>query len=368
MSQTVQELQPIKFSSSIGREFYGTLNKRVRAYFKDKDISRHANVNMVLKTIFMICLYFVPLGFLLSGMITNIWIILLMYVIMGLGTAGIGLSIMHDANHGAYSKNENVNRYLGKILNLIGGYAPTWKIQHNVLHHTYTNIFGYDEDVSPAISILRFSPDDEYRKIHRFQYLYAWFFYGLMTVSWITTKDFQQLYRYKKMGLTKTENENFGALLAELIFSKIFYYTTAVVLPILILPISWWWIPIFIFIKHFVAGFILGIIFQPAHVVPETDFMQPNPEHSIDNNFAIHQMQTTSNFAPKSRILYWLIGGLNYQVEHHLFPNICHVHYKDLSKIVKETAEEFDVPYYSHPTFMNALYYHGKMLKKLGEA
>ncbi len=367
MSNEVKELTPIKFNRKIGTDFAGTLNKRVRQYFKENDISKHANANMVLKTIFMISLYFVPLGFLISGVITNFWVIFGMYMIMGLGTAGIGLSIMHDANHGAYSKNENVNKYLGKLLNLIGGYAPTWKIQHNVLHHTYTNIHGYDEDVSPAISILRFSPDDKRIAAHKFQYIYAWFFYGMMTIMWIINKDFAQLFRYKKMNLTKTEDENFGKLLAELIFSKVFYYGTAVVLPILILPIDWWWIPIFILLKHFLAGFILGIIFQPAHVVPETTFVQPESDSSVENNFAIHQMETTSNFAPASNVLYWLCGGLNYQVEHHLFPNICHVHYKSLSKIVKETAEEFGVPYNSHKTFFSALYYHGKMLKQLGE-
>lgn len=367
MSSTTEELKPIRFSPKIGRDFASTLNKRVRQYFKENDISRHANTNMVLKTIFMVSLYFIPLGFLLSGLIQNVWIVFLMYTIMGLGTAGIGLSIMHDANHGAYSKNEQVNRWLGKILNLIGGYAPTWKIQHNILHHSYTNIQGYDEDIHPP-GFMRFTPDEERKPIHRFQHIYAWFFYGLMTFTWITSKDFAALYRYKKMGLTKTENVNFNALLLECIASKIFYYTTVLVLPLLIIDISWWLIPIFIFIKHFIAGLALAMIFQPAHVVPETNFHATPEDLSIENNFAIHQMETTANFAPKSRILYWLVGGLNYQVEHHLFPNICHVHYKKLSKIVRETAEEFNVPYNTHSTFFRAIVFHNRMLKSLGKA
>jgi linoleoyl-CoA desaturase len=358
-------LKPIKYDRKIGADFNATLNKRVRAYFKDNNISKHANLNMKLKTIFMVSLFFVPLGFLLSGLVQEVWLVGLMYLGMGLGTAGIGLSIMHDANHGAYSKKDSVNRWIGKIVNMVGGYAPTWKIQHNILHHTYTNVEGYDEDIQPP-PFLRFSPNAELKPIHKYQHFYAWFFYGLMTFSWITAKDFKQLYRYKALDLTKTENPNFGALLAELIFFKVLYYILVLVLPILMIDISWYWFPIFLFGLHFVAGSILAYVFQPAHVVPEVEFVEADADLTIPNNFAIHQMQTTANFAPKSRILYWLVGGLNYQVEHHLFPNICHVHYKGLSKVVKQTAEEFGVPYNTHSTFFSAIKYHMKMLKAIG--
>jgi linoleoyl-CoA desaturase len=368
MSTETKPLKPIKFSNRIGKDFNSTLKKRVRAYFKENNISKHANASMVLKTIFMSLLYFTPYVLMVTGVVTHIWLIALCWAIMGFGVAGIGLSIMHDANHGAYSKNKNVNMIVGRIVNLVGGYAPTWKIQHNILHHSYTNVHGYDEDVSPAVSFLRFSPADKHIPIHRFQFIYAWFFYSLMTLMWVTTKDFQQLYRYKKMGLTKTENINFNSLLIELIITKVVYYLYVVVIPLIFMDIAWWQLMIFVIMMHLIAGFTLAAIFQPAHVVPETDFPKPDKDLSIENNWAIHQLETTSNFAPKSRILYWLIGGLNYQVEHHLFPNICHVHYKKLSKIVKETADEFNVPYYSEPTFFSALRSHGKMLRKLGQA
>lgn len=360
------EIQPIKYSQKVGREFNAVLNKRVRAYFKENNISKYANTNMKLKTIFMISLFFVPIGFLISGLVQSIWLTGLLYIIMGLGTAGIGLSIMHDANHGAYSKNDSVNKFLGGIINLVGGFAPTWRMQHNVLHHTYTNVHGYDEDIQPP-GFLRFSPNEEHKKIHNFQHLYAWFFYGLMTFSWITAKDFRQLFRYRSMGIIKTEQDSFGFLLAKLIFFKVMYYALVLVLPMLMIDIAWYWFPIFIFLYHFEAGLILAYVFQPAHVVPETEFVHADENNFIDNNFAIHQMQTTANFAPKSRILYWLIGGLNYQIEHHLFPNICHVHYKKISKIVRETAEEYGVPYNTHSTFFSAIRYHMKMLKAIGK-
>lgn len=366
MANPTQELKPIKFSRTIGKDFNSTLNKRVRGYFKENNISKYANANMKIKTIFMIVLYFTPYILMVAGFVTNPWLIALCWAIMGLGISGIGLSIMHDANHGAYSKNPRVNKAVGRIVNLVGGYAPTWKIQHNILHHSYTNVHGHDEDVSPALAILRFSPSDKYMPIHRFQFIYAWFFYSLMTVMWITTKDFQQLFRYKKMDLTKTENKKFGPLLWELIGTKALYYVYVVVIPIIFIDMAWWATILLMLMMQMIAGFILAVVFQPAHVVPETKFPIPDRDLTIENNWAIHQLETTSNFAPKSNILYWLIGGLNYQVEHHLFPNICHVHYKDLSKIVKATAKEFGVPYHSEPTFFSAIRSHGKMLKKLG--
>ncbi len=366
MENNTKALKPIKFSQIIGRDFNSTLKKRVRAYFKDNNISKHANTNMKIKTVFMISLYFTPYFLMIFGVVTNIWLIALSWVIMGLGIAGIGLSIMHDANHGAYSKNERVNFIIGRIINLVGGYAPTWKIQHNILHHTYTNIHGYDEDVSPAVPLLRFSPRDKYIPAHRFQFIYAWFFYSLMTVMWMTTKDFQQLFRYKKMDLTKTENAKFERLMFELVATKLFFYLYIIIIPMIFIDIAWWTTLLFIIMMQLIAGFILAIVFQPAHVVPETAFPEPDRDLTIENNWAIHQLETTSNFAPKSRILYWLVGGLNYQVEHHLFPNICHVHYKTLSKIVKTTAEEYGIPYYSEPTFFSAIRSHGRMLKKLG--
>lgn len=365
MNTPTKEFKYLKYSTSIGKDFESTLRKRVRAYFKENNRSIYANLNMKLKTAFMLMLYFVPYFLVMTGVLINPWMISVSWIITGIGMAGIGMCIIHDANHGSYSKNSTVNYILGRVVNLVGAYAPTWKIQHNVLHHTFTNIQNFDEDVTPAISVLRFTPNDTYRPIHRFQFIYAWFFYSLMTVMWITTKDISQLFRYKKMGLTK--DLNFNHLLIELLISKVVYYSYMVVLPIIFLNIPWWSVFLLLILKHLIAGFTLAVIFILAHVVPETAFPEPNKDLKIENNWAIHQLETTSNFAPKSRFFSWFIGGLNYQIEHHLFPNICHVHYKNLSAIVKQTANEFHLPYYCEKTFLTAIRSHKRMLQKLGK-
>lgn len=356
--------QPKRFSKKKDTDFAKTLRKRVNEYFASKQVSRHANTQMVVKTVVMILMYFVPFGLILSGVVSPTWLFMGLWVLMGVGLAGIGLSIMHDANHGAYAQNPKLNDFIGLILNLVGGNAINWKIQHNVLHHSYTNIEDADEDIHGPI-FLRFSPHQKRLKIHRFQYLYAWFFYGLMTIFWVTGKDFAQMIRYKKMGLTKAFG-SFNKLFTELVLWKVFYYIYVLVIPILILPVSPWLIVAGFFVMHFVAGLIMSCIFQPAHVVPDAEYPLPDDKNLVDNNWAVHQLLTTMNFAPNSPAFSWYVGGLNYQIEHHLFPNVCHVHYKKLSAIVKETAKEYGLPYHSQDSFGKAVWQHAKMLYLLG--
>ncbi len=359
------DLKKVKFPKGIDTSFIDNLRKKVRDYFDEHQISRYGNAGMIWKTVFMLSLYFVPYGIMVSGLIQDLWMLLAGWILMGFGMAGIGLSIMHDANHRSYSSNQALNKFIGSVLNLVGGFAPNWQIQHNTLHHGFTNIDGYDEDIDPG-NVLRLSPSKPRYRIHRYQHIYAWFLYGLMTFTWVMDKDFSQLNRYRKEGLLKLLNKSYPRLLSELIISKILYFAYILAIPILVLPVTWWWILIMFFIMHFICGFTLTIIFQSAHVVPTSTYPLPDKEGKLPDSWAIHQMMTTADFSPNSRIFSWYIGELNYQIEHHLFPNICHVHYRKLSRIVKETAREFGIPYHVQPTFIRAVWNHGKMLKHLG--
>ncbi|MCB9195432.1 MAG: acyl-CoA desaturase [Flavobacteriales bacterium] len=356
----------VKFDNKQSPEFFKELSKRVNQYFKSNNISKYGNLNMKLKTVFMLSLYLTPFVLMVTGVVTNIWLIILMWAIMGLGMAGIGLSVMHDACHGSYSKNKRVNNTLGAVLQILGGSDLNWKIQHNVLHHTFTNIDGYDEDIDTN-GLMRFSPNQERKKMHRFQAFYAPFLYGLMTFFWVILKDFQGLIRYKEKGLLESQGVKFGPSLTKLIISRILYLGVFLVLPILLIDVPVWATLLMFFMMHFIAGLSLALIFQPAHVINDTEFFVPNEDLSVENHWAIHQMKTTANFANRNRLFSWFVGGLNYQVEHHLFPNICHVHYREISKIVKSTAKEYDVPYYEEKTFFGALRNHFTMLDKLGK-
>lgn len=356
-----------KFNNSIRREFSKVLNSRVNDYFKRNKVSRHANFEMVLKSIVMFGLYFIPYALVLSGWMEGGWFFFALQAVMGVGLAGIGLAVMHDANHGAYSKNRVVNRIIGYSLNLVGANATNWKIQHNVKHHTYTNVEDHDEDIMPKGGIIRLSPNSLRRNVHKYQYIYAWFLYGLMTIYWMSVKDIKQLIAYTRNGLLQKQEPAFKAW-TWLITTKVIYYSYVLVLPILISPYSWWMIVLGFVVMHYVAGFILAVVFQPAHVIEGSAYPTPDEKDVINENWSVHQLKTTCNFAPKNKLLSWYIGGLNYQIEHHLFPNVCHVHYRKIAKIVKQTAEEFNVPYRSYDTFWSAIVSHGKMLHSLGRA
>lgn len=346
--------------------FSATLRKRVNQYFKDNNISQHANGGMVVKTIILLALFlgpFVATVFYNPGP----WFLLCMFSIMGFAMAGIGMSIMHDANHGAYSSNATTNRWVGYALNLIGGMVYNWKIQHNVLHHNYTNITGLDDDIDDKLTC-KFSPNSksEHRTIHRFQFIYAFLLYSILTLYWVVLKDFVQHKRYKEYGLQKlTPWQNFK-MLATTVFLKLAYLSYILLLPVYVGGYSWLVVIGGFLILHAIAGMILSVVFQMAHCVDETSFPLPNEENKIMEDWAIHQMRTTMNFSHKHWFITWYVGGLNYQVEHHLFPSICHVHYPALSDIVRETANEFNVPYLSAPTFGAALRSHIRALKKFG--
>lgn len=320
---------------------------------------------MVLKTLAMVGMYFTPYALMVAGVISHPWAALACWLIMGVGVAGIGMSVMHDANHGSYSANPTVNRWVGYMLNLVGGLALNWKIQHNKLHHSFTNIEGHDEDIAPRV-IMRFSPHDPRYGVHRFQHYYAWFFYGLMTLSWITVKDFRQLIDYRNRGLLGKKTKQFPLLLAQTVLLKVAYFAYALVIPLLTINLPAWQIVGGFLLMHFTAGLILGSVFQLAHVMPTSEYPQANEDNQVSNQWAAHQLRTTTNFAPDHKLLNWYVGGLNYQVEHHLFPNICHIHYPKIAPIVQRTAEAHGVPYHSVPTFGGALVYHADMLKRLG--
>src|SRR5690606_2148813 len=212
-----------------------TLNKRVNEYFKTNGVSRTANNEMVIKTIVMFALYFVPYALMISGLVTGFWLIPLL-IVMSLGLAGIGLAVMHDANHGAYSKKPWVNALIGYSLNMVGANAFNWKMQHNVLHHTYTNVHEEDEDISPR-GALRLTPHSDWKKIHKYQFIYAWFLYGLMTIVWMTFKDFVRIIRYQKNGLAKKHNANMVNEWIILLGTKMIYVGYIFIIPVLFTPL-----------------------------------------------------------------------------------------------------------------------------------
>lgn len=356
-------MKTIKFVSKDKRQFSIALRKNVNSYFKERGISPKGDLNMYLKAFLMIALYLIPFIMLLAVPM-NIWVAILFVSLMGIGMAGIGMSVMHDAAHGSFSGKKWVNDLLSKTIYMLGGNLFNWKLQHNIFHHTFTNIEGLDEDIQSRV-VIRLSQHTPLRKIHRFQHFYSFFFYSLMTVSKLV-RDFIQLRQYNKSGITQQYGANPNVEYLKMIGIKAVYLFVIIGLPTLLTPFGIWQVLTGFLLMHMIAGIIMSIVFQMAHVVEGTEQPIPDPEGNIENEWAIHQLYTTANFSTYNPFLRWLIGGLNFQIEHHLLPHVCHIHYPKIAPIVKKTAQEFGLPYHQNPSFSRAVLSHIKTLKILG--
>lgn len=357
-------MQTIKFKAKdqFQKDFAAELTKRVRQYFKDNGKTTFGGWAMILKAILMISMYLAPFILLLC-LDFNPWIALVFAIIMGIGKAGIGMGVMHDAAHGSFSKYKWLNKLMANSILLLGADLVVWKIQHNVFHHTYPNVFEWDEDIETK-GIIRLSKHAEHHKAFKYQYIFGPFLYGLMTLSKFFG-DFSQLKTYSKSGVLKLFEKSYNSRVIKLIVSKVIYLAVLIGLPFIFTDYSWWQILVGFFAMHVVASLIMGNVFQMAHVVEETEEPLPDENGVIHNQFYVHQLETTADFGKPNSLLGWYVGGLDFQAIHHLFPHISHIHYPKLSKIVRKTAQEFNQPYYNHKSVFKAFRSHVLALKRL---
>ena len=353
----------LKFDSRANPGFHAAVRSGVNDYFSEKGIGKNANAEMVFKTVLFMTMFIGLYALIISGQF-GIGAMYFMAILLGMTHAFIGFNISHDAIHGSYSSNSKVNRILSYTFNMIGANAYMWDITHNKVHHTYTNIPGHDEDLEVAPGLICLSPSEKPKPMMRFQHIYAFFLYSLTSLSWVLRKDFKKFFQ-KKIGETDTSSHK-PIEYFNLFFFKALYYIMFIVLPLIVLDITWWQFIIGFLSMHLAEGVVLGLIFQLAHVVEGVDFPEPTDEGKIEEAWAVHQMQTTANFARKNVLARFFCGGLNFQIEHHLFPNICHVHYPAISEIVKTTALQHNVPYHENETFFGALQSHYRALKHFG--
>lgn len=352
----------VSFTKTQNPDFYTTLNKKVEEFFSTAVLSKKGNGLMIFKVVFY-SIIFISSYLILVLINLPVAAQFLMWALLGLFTAFIGLNIAHDAVHGSLSSNKSVNKVLGYSFNIVGANSYMWNITHNIVHHTYTNIEGHDEDIE-LIPLLRMSPHQKLKKVHRYQYWYAFFFYSLSSLLWVFVKDYVKFFK-KEIG--NYNNKKHPRIQYFILFlSKAIYYTLFLVIPLVFINAHWWQILLGFVVMHLLQGTTLAIIFMLAHVVEETDFPLPDNTGSIKNTWAVHQLYTTADFGRNNSLLNFFCGGLNFQVEHHLYPRICHVHYKKISAIVKETAESYNLRYNDNATFLSAIGSHIRFLKALG--
>ncbi len=344
--------------------FFRALKTKVDSYFSTNELQPTGNFNLYFKgilqilsaaTLYTILVFFTP----------HIFLSVILCALFGINLALLGFNIMHEGGHQSFSKYSWLNKASAYFLNILGGSAYFWKIKHNINHHTYTNIEGMDDDLEIE-PFMRLHADQKRRWFHRFQFLYWVFLYGFSYFTWIFYNDFSKYFSGKvtsesqRQKLSKKEHFIFW-------LTKAAYIAGYILVPIFMVGLLKALIGFAI--VTFVCGFFISSVFQLAHVVEKTQFPNADPEsNKINNEWAVHQMQTTSDFGTNNKLLTWLLGGLNFQVEHHLFPKISHIHYPKISQFVKETAMEFDIQYNVYSSAFTALKSHVIHLKRMGKA
>lgn len=284
---------------------------------------------------------------------------LALYMLLGLEAALIGFNIIHDALHSSYTAHRRINRCLGYLFDLHGMSSHVWLSSHNVQHHTYTNITGFDQDIDKMIW-LRLSPYDGRYWFHRYQHLYALPLYCFSSLNWSLYSDYVHLWQEWRRGrLSMNDGLSFFGM-------KALNLTVFLFLPMLVLHLPWWQVLIGYIALHCTGGLVSAIIFQLAHVVEGVEHPLPSSTGHMAQRWAEHEVRTTSNFATGSRWVCYLFGGLNFQIEHHLFPQVCHMLYPEIAPIVRETVREFGLPYTEQPTLWTAIATHLRHLRHLG--
>jgi linoleoyl-CoA desaturase len=352
---------PVRVAFQGGGAFHAELRERVRQLLADPVRRRRAQRAMYAKSALMTA-WAVASWVLLVLVVDAWWQAAAAAVSLGLALAGIGFNITHDANHGSYSPHPRLNRAMSWSMDLMGASSYVWRTKHNVVHHTYTNIAGADSDID-SMPFARFAPEQPRRRLHRFQHIYIWGLYGLFAIKWHTTGDFGYL-RAGLIGETPFRWPR-GRELVGFWAGKALFAAWAIVIPLLIHPA--WQVALGFAAVSFVLAATLAVTFQLAHCLEEADF--PSAERMAEggrSEWARHQVETTVDFAPRSRLVTWYLGGLNFQIEHHLFSRVLHTHYPAMAGVVSEVCERHGVRYRAHPTVGSALASHTRWLRRMG--
>ena len=346
--------------ASVSQSFHSELKRRIQEYFRQTGKSSTGNFHLYFKAILLVVSFI--------GVYTHLvfftpvtWVAIIECLVLGVLTAAIGFNVMHDGMHGSFSQKKWVNQLAGLSLNILGANNFMWKSKHNIIHHTYTNISGVDDDIE-ARPLLRLCDDQKYYKIHRYQHWYFWAAYSLLYIWWVFATDYKK-YFLGRIGPTPLQKMSVADHISFWGF-KILYSFLFIALPIIMVGFQAWLVGFLVF--GLFAGFVLSIVFQLAHTVEDTQIPVANVETGkMEDEWALHQLKTTANFATKNKMISWWLGGLNFQIEHHLFPRISHVHYPAISKIIRKACQDYGFPYIEYPKMRTAVVSHVSHLKNL---
>lgn len=289
------------------------------------------------------------------------WLALPLAVSLGLALACVGFSIMHDGNHGSQSDDARLNWLTGAALDALGASSWYWRQKHNVIHHTYTNVDGVDDDIALR-PFFRLTPQQRRFWFHRYQHLYWLPLFLLFTTKWILVDDFVAFVR-GKIGDHPVARPR-GLDLVQFLLGKLSFLTWAVTVPLLFVSPATYAAGYLVVFG--VTGVTLGLTFQLAHAVEGAAFYARPDDRTLPEPFVEHQLATTVDFARGNRLLTWYVGGLNHQVEHHLFPKVGHRHYPAIAAIVREVCARHGIAPLDQPTLWSAFLAHIRFMRRMG--
>jgi linoleoyl-CoA desaturase len=339
--------------------FPKVLRRRLDSFFSEQRVSPKADSMMWVKIA-------VGLAVLVGSWVAlytfrpGSWRFVGLYLLGGFAQTFLLLNIAHDSNHNAISSRPAVNKTLNYVFDLCGISSYMWRILHHRGHHSCINLHGEDDALSGR-GIFRFTPHETRAPWHRLQHIYALLVYALFSLDYVLWRDFQSFFLPTHGYLKRTKHplREYVILFA----GKIFYVTYMLVLPVLVLKESLFLVLGAFLLVHLVVGLSVTLVFQTTHTIDSTYF--PSDRGEFENG-VYHIFATTADYATENPVVGWLAGGLNHHIVHHLCPFVCHTHYAPLTKIVRETAEEFGVPYRQHRTMTQAIRHHLILLKQLG--
>lgn len=351
----------VTFQNDRPSEFYLTVAQRIDAYFKDQKQGRKANSLYWVKIASLLLLYF-ACYFAVLFMPYNFWAALGSYFLMGILIVSILFAVGHDSVHNAVSLNPKVNYAMGYVWNFFGVSSYFWRLKHNISHHAFTNIPGSDGDLDQT-KLLRLNPMAPRLNVHKYQHIYAMFLYSLLGPYIIFVRDFKLL-KEKKFGNTILEKHP-AKEVAIIILSKIWFFCFMILIPKLVTGMPWLHLIVLTLVMLFVAGIFTAVVSFPVHVTYDSDYALPNDQGVVEIDFMTHQLLTTVDYSAENKLIHWFFGGINTHVVHHMFPSVNHIHYYELTKIVKQTAAEYNLRYVNK-TLGTVMRDHLLFLRELG--
>ncbi len=270
------------------------------------------------------------------------------------------LNLVHEAVHQTLFRNRKLNQWYVHFFDLMGANSFIWKIRHTKLHHNYPNVMGWDSDIEQS-PIARVFPHGPFYRLHRYQHIYLPLMYPFYLLNWLLVRDFRDFFR-KGSVVRKVTDIPWVEYIKLFIFKAVFLFYI-LVFPVLFSGISLVQTLTGFLLMIFTASIISLFVLLSPHANTDNEFPLPDANGELSRSWLLHQLSTTNDVQEDNWFTRFFMGCFNYHVIHHLFPNVNHVYYPEINKILERYAQEYQLPYRKVPLLVS-LKNHFRLLKQ----